>query len=84
MLTGERAVCATSFVTFVAIDINGEKQMVPAVIPETELEKFLFEGAPDRAQKRLEKREGSKALAARFGAMSLWQIEQADAGKIRE
>ena len=33
MLSGERTVCATSFVTFVAIDINGEKQMVPAVVP---------------------------------------------------
>ena len=79
MLSGERKVCATSFVTFVAIDVNGEKQMVPAVIPETELEKFLFEGAPERARKRLEKREGSKALAERFGASSLWQIEQSGA-----
>lgn len=74
MLTGERTVCATSFVTFVAIDINGEKQMVPAVIPETELEKFLFEGAPERAKARLEKRERSKALAQRFGTKALWEI----------
>jgi len=70
MTTGERTVCATSFVTFVSININGEKQMVPGVIPETELEKFLFEGAPDRAQKRLQKREVSKDLAARFGTKS--------------
>lgn len=75
MLTGERTVCATSFVTFVAIDVNGEKQMVPAVIPETELEKFLFEAAPERARKRLEKREVSKALARRFGTGSPWQTD---------
>ena len=75
MLTGERTVCASAFLTFVAMDINGEKQMVPGVIPETELEKFLFEGAPERAKKRLEKRESSKSLAKRFGAKSLWQIE---------
>jgi acyl-CoA hydrolase len=72
MLSGERTLCATSFVTFVALDVNGEKQLVPAVIPETELEKFLYEGAPDRARKRLEKREQSKALALRFGTLSLW------------
>ena len=70
MLSGERTVCATSFLTFVAININGEKQMVPGVIPETELEKFLFRGAPERAKKRLDKREISKQLAERFGAKS--------------
>ncbi len=73
MLTGERTVCATSFLTFVAMDINGEKQMVPTVIPETELEKFLFEGAPERENKRLEKREQSKVLAKRFGTENFWQ-----------
>ena len=73
MLTGERTLCATSFLTFVSIDINGEKQMVPPVQPETELEKFLFDGAPERARKRLAKREQSKALAKRFGAQGLWQ-----------
>lgn len=72
MLTGECTLCATSFVTFVALDVNGEKQLVPAVMPETELEKFLFEGAPERARKRLEKREQSKALALRFGTRSIW------------
>jgi len=75
MLTGELTVCATSFVTFVSIDVNGEKQMVPGVIPETELEKFLFDGAPERARKRLAKREQSKALARRFGAESFWHMD---------
>ncbi len=75
MLSGERTVCATSFVTFVAMDVNGEKQMVPDVIPETELEKLFFEGAAERAKKRLEKREQSKALAKRFGAKNLWPVE---------
>ena len=71
MISGERTVCATAFLTFVAVDIKGEKQMVPAVIPETELEQFLFEGAPERARKRLEKREQSKALAKVFGVKSV-------------
>jgi len=75
MHSGERTVCATSFVTFVAIDINGERQIVPAVVPETELERFLFEGAPERANKRLEKRKQSKALAERFGTKLSWLAE---------
>jgi len=66
MLSGERTLCATSFVTFVSINVEGEKQMVPGVIPETRLEKYLFDGAPERARKRLEKRDQSKALAQRF------------------
>ncbi len=74
MLTGERTLCATAFLTFVALDINGEKQMVPGVVPETEFEKFLFEGAPERARKRLAKRKQSKALADRFGTHSFWQM----------
>ncbi|ORJ59317.1 acyl-CoA thioesterase [Geothermobacter hydrogeniphilus] len=74
MLSGERTVCATSFLTFVALDVNGEKQMVPEVIPETELEKFLFAGAPARARERLAKREQSKSLAERFGADSMWHL----------
>ncbi len=67
MLTGERTVCATSFVTFVALDVNGEKQTVPGVIPETELEQLLYDEAPERAKKRMAKRAASKALAKKFG-----------------
>lgn len=75
MLSGERIVCATSFLTFVSVNIKGQKQMVPEVIPETALEKFLYEGAPERARKRLEKREQSKALAQRFGAEDFWLVD---------
>lgn len=75
MLSGKRTVCATSFVTFVALDVKGEKQMVPEVVPESELEKFLFTGAEERSQKRLEKRKNSKALAEKFGVLNLWQME---------
>lgn len=74
MMSGERTVCATSFVTFVALDVNGEKQLVPGVTPESELEKLLYEEAPERARKRLEKRSASKALAKRFGTDKLWQV----------
>ena len=38
MLTGERNVCAISFLTFVALDENGKPTPVPKIIPETEEE----------------------------------------------
>ena len=70
MLTGHQTICATSFVTFVALDVKGEKQMVPKVIPESDLERYLFETAPQRAKNRLASREQSKDLARRFGALN--------------
>ena len=67
MLTGERTVCATSFVTFVTLAVNGERKLAPGVIPETELEKLLYDEAPERAKKRMAKRAASKSLAKKFG-----------------
>jgi acyl-CoA hydrolase len=42
-----------AYFTFVALDPNNKPRPVPAVIPETEEEKLLFEGALRRRQVRL-------------------------------
>lgn len=42
-----------AFFTFVALDNNGNPAKVPELIPETETEKKLFEGALHRRQLRL-------------------------------
>jgi len=42
-----------AYFTFVALDPNNKPRSVPAVIPETEEEKLLFEGALRRRQVRL-------------------------------
>lgn len=42
-----------AYFTFVALDPNGKPRKVPAVIPETPEEVFLFEGALRRRQVRL-------------------------------
>ena len=42
-----------AYFTFVALDPNNKPRPVPAVIPETETEKLLFEGALRRRQVRL-------------------------------
>jgi len=71
LITGERHVAATAFLTFVGVDENGKPQDVPGVIPETEQEKHLYEGAPARAAKRRERRKHSKALAELLGTEKL-------------
>ena len=42
-----------AFMTFVALDPNGNSRPVPPVIPETEEEKVMYEGAMRRRQLRL-------------------------------
>ncbi len=64
--TGERRTCASSFLTFVAIDEEGHTQEVPPVIPESEFEKALHESAPERYERRMERKKHSKQLAALF------------------
>ena len=67
LFTGERITCTTAFLTFVAIGSDGKPSAVPDVIPESEVEKNLFETAPERAQHRRERRERSKSFAEEFG-----------------
>lgn len=72
LLTGERKVCTTAFLTFVAVDSNGKPIPVRSVVPETELEKNLHEQAPVRAKHRKERRASSKLLATTFGTDFPW------------
>jgi acyl-CoA hydrolase len=72
LLTGERIVCATSFLTFVAMDIDGKPQRVPPVIPETEFEKELHNEAPARAEIRNRRRTLSRNMAKKFGTDKPW------------
>lgn len=66
LLSGERTICATAFLTFVALGKDGKPHVVPPVIPETELEKRLHETAPERAKLRQERRDRSRAFAREF------------------
>ena len=65
--TGKRTVCATAFLTSVALDDQGNPHSVPGVIPETELEKRLYDSAPERARIRNNRRRESQELAKDFG-----------------
>ena len=67
LYTGEQTTCTTAFLTFVALGIDDRPHPVPAVIPESEIEKRLHETAPERAKYRRERRDRAKAFAKEFG-----------------
>lgn len=72
LLTGDRKVCTTAFLTFVAIDDHGRPTPVPPVYPESDHEKQLHEKASYRAQSRRERRQQSKEMALTFGTDYPW------------
>ncbi|MCA0757485.1 acyl-CoA thioesterase [Paenibacillus sp. N4] len=67
LLTGVRKVCATSFLTFVALGEDGKPAEVPGVIPETAEERLLNETAPERKEARKIRRQESKHFAQFLG-----------------
>lgn len=72
LISGERKVCSTAFLTFVALDEEGRPTPVPPVYPETEEEKLLHEDAPRRAKIRNERRDRSREMARTFGTEYPW------------
>ncbi|EEM05683.1 Uncharacterized acyl-CoA thioester hydrolase [Bacillus pseudomycoides] len=63
LISGEKRIAATSFVTFVALGKENNPVPVPHVIPETEGEKKLHEIAVLRAQQRHIRKAESKKIA---------------------
>lgn len=72
LVTEERKVCSTAFLTFVAIDENGRPIPVPPVYPESDYEKSLHESAAERALQRKDRREKSKTFAKEIGSDYIW------------
>ncbi|MCB0357955.1 MAG: acyl-CoA thioesterase [Bdellovibrionales bacterium] len=56
-ITGEFFHTASAYLTFVALDSQGQPTAIPKVIPETAAEKKRFEQAQVRRKLRLERRE---------------------------
>ncbi|WP_026571644.1 MULTISPECIES: acyl-CoA thioesterase [Sediminibacillus] len=73
MLTGERRIAATAFLTFVALDENKKPIKVPEIIPETEEEIFLYESGKERAEIRRQRRKHSKELTEKIGILKPWE-----------
>ncbi|GLB59975.1 acyl-CoA thioesterase [Cytobacillus sp. NCCP-133] len=72
LITGDRNVCAMSFLTMVAVDENGKPTPIPTVVPETDEEKNLYETAKERAEIRKKRRKDSEARAKKFGTGLPW------------
>lgn len=60
--TGERVLTATSFLTLVALDEDGNPTEVPPLIPETETEKYLLDTAEERKKMRKERKQNTQAF----------------------
>ncbi|WP_181350330.1 acyl-CoA thioesterase [Thalassobacillus sp. CUG 92003] len=73
MITGERRMAATAFLTFVALDENKQPMHVPDIIPETEEETFLYESGKDRAETRRIRRQHSKELTDLISLEKPWE-----------
>lgn len=52
LLQGRKVMTTESFLTMVAVDVEGKPTPVPPIIPETEEDKRLFETAPSRREHR--------------------------------
>ena len=63
LMTGERKIAATSFLTFVALSVQNRKVEVPRVIPETDEEMKLNQTAEHRAEMRKQRRVKSREFA---------------------
>jgi acyl-CoA hydrolase len=74
LITGDRKIAATAFLTFVSLDDDGKPTKVPKVIPETEEEIKLFESGKERAEARKTHRKNSKELAAYFTTKKPWEF----------
>ncbi len=74
LMTGDRKIAATAFLTFVALDEHNRKVTVPQVIPETEEEMQLHQTAPSRAAIRRQRREESKQLASFLTTDYPWEV----------
>ena len=60
VLNKERHLAALSFLTFVALDENGKPTRILKCTLKLKIEKWFYEGAPKRVQRRKERREESK------------------------
>jgi|SRR5699024_2778478 len=60
ILDQEEKLTTESFLTMVAVDAEGKPTEVPKVYPETEEEKVLFDCAPERKKRRMQRISSEK------------------------
>ncbi|WP_041053588.1 acyl-CoA thioesterase [Bacillus subtilis] len=70
--SGDRRIAANALLTFVALDQYKSPTPVPLVIPETEEEIKLHETAPERAKRRMERKEKWEYLVGFLTTTEPW------------
>jgi acyl-CoA hydrolase len=73
LISGDRKIAVTAFLTFVALDDLRKPTKVPGIVPETEEEKKLFETGKERDVKRKVHRKSSKELASVLTTHKPWE-----------
>jgi acyl-CoA hydrolase len=73
LITSERKIAATSFLTFVALDDDKKPVKVPQVVPETQEEIKLHESALMRSKMRRQRREESAKFADYLTTQFPWE-----------
>lgn len=74
LLTGERNICALSFLTFVALDDDGKPCPVPKIIPQSDEEKMLHQTAKNRAETRKSRKKENEKMAQLFSVDLPWEV----------
>ncbi|MDY0404382.1 acyl-CoA thioesterase [Virgibacillus sp. 179-BFC.A HS] len=82
IVTAERKLAATAFLTFVALDENKQPTPVPKVIPESDEEKYLYKTGKERAEIRKMKRHQNKELVARLTLEKPWDQFSREDGEV--
>ncbi len=73
LMTSERQIATTSFLTFVALGEDGRPTEVPPVIPQTEEEILLYESGPERHEVRKQRKANSQKFAGVFTVKKPWE-----------
>jgi len=74
LITGERYLAATSFLTFVVqLDEHERKDFVmPKIVPETEEEKYICSGYERRKEERMKQRDQDKKMQSNLSLSLPW------------
>lgn len=72
LLTGERYIAATSFLTFVVLSEYKDDFVMPKIVPETEEEKYICSGYEQRKAERMIQRQRDKELQSHLTTIEPW------------
>ena len=73
LLTGKREVTTTAFLTFVALDEQNRPTAVPRIVPQSSMEKQLYESAATRMAHRQQRRTEQTQIIGSLGTGFPWE-----------